>query len=362
MNDKITVNLLYSDNSETVKSVEVYHLAEHDAPHSQLKVGTRVIANLKYTNEPSSHDADFRAGIIANSADNTNNFRYLVFFDDGHAVYVPQGGIRCVCDSNQWKNVHSNARNFIKFYLEQYFEHRYPTATVVIGTHVKTELLGEWKKCVVVDVDCNLAKIRFEDSGETEWLFTGSPRLEPVWRILMKKIIKDINGVNGNIAEQIVVSDIESDDDDLSSQSDNEQFSRDPVFRVKKVNLERTVSPRKYIWHNCNKKCLFGRAENLDSYSPLARPIVCGWDRIVQYEKKRVQYITPCGRGLDTIQKLYEYLKETKCDLDIGCFTFEHSIDCFEKCVVNKELILQKVILIFETFDFESFRNNKFYF
>ena len=67
----------------------------------------------------------FYSGIIAEPPKTMNKFRYLVFFDDGYASYIPHKDIRAVTQQTEttvWMDIHPNSSEFIKKYLMQYPE------------------------------------------------------------------------------------------------------------------------------------------------------------------------------------------------------------------------------------------------
>ena len=72
-----------------------------------------------------------------------NSFRYLVFFDDGYASYIKHEDIRVVCQQTEnavWEDVHSNSRDFVKKYLQQYPER--PMVKLSLQQNVSVELEG----------------------------------------------------------------------------------------------------------------------------------------------------------------------------------------------------------------------------
>ena len=78
---------------------------------------------------------------------NWNSFFFLVFFDDGYASYIKHEDIRVVCQQTEnavWEDVHSNSRDFVKKYLQQYPER--PMVKLSLQQNVSVELEG--KSCI----------------------------------------------------------------------------------------------------------------------------------------------------------------------------------------------------------------------
>lgn len=145
----------------------------------RLEVGTRVIA--VFQDDGNVKKDNFFAGIIAEPMSTTNNFRYLIFFDDGYAQYVHHNKVLVVVESsgNVWDDIHKDSRLFIKKYLEAYPER--PMVKLQPGQVVKTEWSGKWWTASVVKVDGSLVQMYFESDCRTEWIYRGSTRLGPLF-------------------------------------------------------------------------------------------------------------------------------------------------------------------------------------
>lgn len=333
---QFTVKFLH--NGCCIKAVPAHHLAHGREPDHQLQVGNRVIAGQV--------EGDFRPGIVAELSVRKNNYRYMIFFDDGHVEYVASKNVREVCDPHKWQNVDPNAQNFIKYYLEDYFTSGVATVKLGVGTKTRVERNGKWLDAYIIEVDNSLIKVQFEINGETEWLFHGSPRLEPIWRNMMQKS-KLSNSYIQNTIEEISILDSTTEEEE-SSESDDDivNSDRQPEFSIVDIKLNRQVStllrPCRYSNHECNKTCLFKQTGDLSKFPILVKPLLCGF-RWTQTQDKRIRYIAPCGQRLERIQDLYKYLRETDCDLDVECFSFE-PINCLRQCTVNPRIIIKQVI------------------
>ena len=98
-------------------------LAYPTAATFRFAVGARVIAVFK-DEDRSDKQQQYYSGVIAEPPKVMNKFRYLVFFDDGCAQYVPHENIRLICEpsSKAWDDVPVEGRGFIRNYLVQYPE------------------------------------------------------------------------------------------------------------------------------------------------------------------------------------------------------------------------------------------------
>ncbi|CAC5415707.1 SETDB1 [Mytilus coruscus] len=155
-------------------------IAFRDHINITVAVGTRIVA--LYRDEEST--ASFYAGIIAETPNGRNQFRYLVFFDDGYAQYSTKEEIHKVVDQsiNVWEDVHQDSQEFIKEYLKQYPER--PMVRLHKGQQVKTEWNGKWWTAKVVEVDASLVKMFFLADKREELIYRGSTRLEPLYSAL----------------------------------------------------------------------------------------------------------------------------------------------------------------------------------
>lgn len=353
--DWVKVQILNRTTGFGIKMVLPHHLAQSKASIEILKVGTRVIAKFndpdlecsqaqKISGPPVYYnDEDYRAGIVGDSPHVNNNHRYLVFFDNGRVQYVLPHEVFCVFDTETWQNCHANSKNFMKFFLEQYHEDGFPTADVRVGFRMIVELNSQWLICRVIEVDFNLVKVQFESNNVTEWLFKGSPRIQVIWHIIVKRM-KNISGILGDTVEKVVLSDISSDSDSASPDDDDDCFRKEAVFKLRRPKIQAMIRPRQFIQHRCSGNCLYELTTvELQPCSGILKPLMCGWDRVIS-QNKRVYYNAPCGRQFKTLQDIYSYLCETESDLSIECFTFEVTVNCRRECQVSKKFVLREVI------------------
>lgn len=59
--------------------------------------------------------------------------------------------------------------------------------------------------------------------------------------------------------------------------------------------------------------------------SPLAIPLHFGWKRTLS--RKNVEYVSPCGKKFNNFKTLFEYLRVTKSQWNIGSFCFDVNVD-----------------------------------
>lgn len=162
------------------KTLSALNCAFKDSLTKPVSVGTRVVA--LYKDEESM--ASFYAGIVAETPNQRNAYRYLIFFDDGYAQYSRSDDIHKVLDqsTNVWDDIHQDSQEFIKDYLKQYPER--PMVRLNKGQTVRTEWNGKWWTAKVEEVDSSLAKMFFLADKRIEWVYRGSTRLEPLFTAL----------------------------------------------------------------------------------------------------------------------------------------------------------------------------------
>ena len=184
---QVMVELL-KDEPQGVRMFSGKHVAYgKDEAAGLLSVGTRCVAIYREDSNTRDGDTDteeqgeFYPAVIGEAVQESNGYRYLVFYDDGYALYLDPSEIRVVCQANKdvWLDVLSDNDKFIKKYLET-FPNRSMTM-LEVGQKVNIELAGGLQEAEVVSVDCALAGITFPGSdGVLEWIYRGSTRLQPV--------------------------------------------------------------------------------------------------------------------------------------------------------------------------------------
>ncbi|XP_038050695.1 histone-lysine N-methyltransferase SETDB1-like isoform X2 [Patiria miniata] len=159
------------------------HIAVKSFPKpSRVHVGSRVVAECESGEKTSQ--CTLYAGIVAEVPLHSNKARYLIFFDDGYTQYHGLKKIHLVHEAsdNVWEDVPEDTKEFIQEYLEKYPER--PMVRLHRGQCVKTEWKGVWWRAKVIEVDGSLVNVNFPNDGRNEWIYKGSPRLEPLHREL----------------------------------------------------------------------------------------------------------------------------------------------------------------------------------
>ncbi|KAJ6646131.1 Histone-lysine N-methyltransferase eggless, partial [Pseudolycoriella hygida] len=385
------------------KTVPGNHLAYGTSPNVRLGVGTRVIA--LFTMEPGDNlRSTFFPGIIAEPLQAYNRWRYLIFFDDGYAQYVTPDNIRLICRPSPkvWEDVFPESAEFIKSYLEQYKTQR-PMVQVKRGQRMLTEWNSEWIQARVQDIDGSLVQMFFETAKRSEWIYRGSTRLGPLFKDRQVQKHSVISGKrNEPFVEYMSIDDDGKHKNIAQSSQKAVPTQKPPVFKPpinvpstsqpttsveekravakKSVSTQQRVQqpviqhmnnstiyveednkpkgkvvyytakkhmpPRKYVRHNCGVGCLYEVKHNLSSYSPLAKPLLSGWERKIlrNKTKKTVEYRAPCGRNLRNMSELHTYLRATKCSLNVDNFDFDSLIHCLAEYVIDSA-IFQKADL-----------------
>lgn len=141
----------------------------------RLPIGSRVIALFREAENTSG--SEYYAGVIAEPLTNVNNFRYLIFFDDGYAQYVNHEDVNQICDVSDvvWEDIPIDSRGYIQEYLSEYPER--PMVKLSKGQVVRTERNGKWWPAKVLEVDGSLVLMYFENDARKEWIYRGSRRL-----------------------------------------------------------------------------------------------------------------------------------------------------------------------------------------
>ncbi|XP_017010384.2 histone-lysine N-methyltransferase eggless [Drosophila takahashii] len=382
---------------QMMKMVTARHMAYFEPPPVRLTIGTRVIAffdgtTLSRGKEKGVVQSAFYPGIIAEPLKQANRFRYLIFYDDGYTQYVPHRDVRLVCQASEkvWEDVHAGSRDFIQKYVEKYSVDR-PMVQCTRGQSMNTESNGTWLYARVIDIDCSLVLMQFEgDKNHTEWIYRGSLRLGPVFK-------ETQNTMNSSSSQQMRVprrtepfirytKEMESSSQvnqqmraiarKSSSSGQNAAAATAPASSpatstagrgssastsVKHLNnstiyvddenrpkghvvyftAKRNLPPKMYKTHECNPNCLFKIVHRLDSYSPLAKPLLSGWERLVlrQKTKKCVVYRGPCGKSLRNLAEVHMYLRSTENVLNVDNFDFTPDLKCLAEYSIDPSIV-----------------------
>ncbi|XP_059480204.1 histone-lysine N-methyltransferase SETDB1 isoform X2 [Neocloeon triangulifer] len=367
------------------KNLNGRQIAYGEEAKYQFEVGHRVIALFHNPEESGSNKFLFYAGIIAECIKVTNNYRYLIFFDDGCTQYVPHDHVRLVCKRsvNVWDDCHPDIRDFIRNYLDMFPER--PMVRLAVNQKVKTEWNTRWWLTRVKEVDCSLVLVHFEADNRTEWIYRGSQRLAPLYYEMQKKqmqknskvAVRLHRGLASNASRknhaEIEYPRMLDDDDELSITFIDAHGQRQKVSRAvakkstvnrpfnnvvslpdRRENFGETISenlgPGKWMnpveVHNCSPKCI---TETENSYkegdrvlcNPMLIPLNQGWGReTTTYRNTKLQvfYRGPCGRRMRNMQELMCYLRTTKSTLCADLFSFDPALRIESTFIVEKPL------------------------
>eukprot|EP00102_Acyrthosiphon_pisum_P023915 XP_016661125.1 PREDICTED: histone-lysine N-methyltransferase eggless-like [Acyrthosiphon pisum] len=265
-------------------------------------------------------------GVIAEPPKYLNNFRYMIFFDDGHAQYVYHKNIRLVCGEspNVSDDVHENIREFVKAYL-----HKYPERLMVKFNKkqvVHTKLNNFWRSAKVKNLDASLVQLKFLDMKikHTEWIYRGSNRLGPIYNQLSNQdkrvrgmVLTDVNKL---LNRPYIEIDLTDDEKSVNiDNSDNTQKPHENNGVIKSIEIPANCpKPLPYKHHECSYFCMSWVEYNYSKtkyMTFLSIPLHFGFTRSVLTDKKlklkKVIYTTPCGRNIDNENEMYNYLKLT---------------------------------------------------
>ncbi|XP_035476359.2 histone-lysine N-methyltransferase SETDB1-A isoform X2 [Scophthalmus maximus] len=175
--------LKYKVNFEGKKKslVSGHHIAFVTSPNVEhLFVGARVVVKCD------AEQRHFCPAVLAELACKKNQHRFLVFIDDQTPVYVTLYSIRLVCRplADPLDDIVDDThRNFMKEYMKSWpFQ---PLTQFLEGKVINAEYNGFQQECTVLEIDCSLVQVIFQDDQHREWLYRGSSRLERV--IIMKQ-------------------------------------------------------------------------------------------------------------------------------------------------------------------------------
>ncbi|CAK1593042.1 unnamed protein product, partial [Parnassius mnemosyne] len=365
-------------NKNPFKLLPARCLAYSDPSDVRLTIGTRIIAS-------SDKRESFYSGVVAEVPNPVNNYRYLVFFDDGHAKYAQHAHTRLVCECSPlvWEEVHPYSRDFVRQYLLSYPER--PMVRLHPRQNLKAEWNGKWWTSKVIQVDASLALIKLA-GDRLEWIYRGSTRLAPLYLELQaaeRHRTRPMPRSGPQHRTNMPYVEYTRYDEQQPSKTpapqtpqQNEEIRRQravakkstttslppapaPAPPVNAANLDNVTSrvvyytpknavrPHKMVPHTCGPKCRRTDVlalKDLRTYNPLAKPLLSGWERqIVRFKgHKEVMYRAPCGRRLRCMAELHRYLRAVRSDMSVDLFDFAPSTHCLAEFVLNKCLVGKK--------------------
>lgn len=366
---KCRIELVSNNNFYLVKFVEdvdetnyefpEYQIAPNIAPEMQLMRETRVIATLN----SSANSKHFYAGVVGETLSRSNNYEYLIFFDNGNVRYVPVSDVRVVNGNDRWMHAHQNVERFFRHY---FIERNATIVSATDGAAIKVEYNGEWYTGRIKGVHEKLIHILYDEIDRSEWIYRGSLRLEEIYSlyssnelIFKRKISEDSNNNVINMHDDMLSSidhDSPIDCVDLQTVADTIALPESPV-RMRAMDRCRQVKPDKQVGylppknrkkHICDPRCCTSDSSSkkntisLSKFGPLMRPMIMGWKRV---SRTMVTYVAPCGISISSMNDLKTYLAVIDCKtFDVDNFCFDTQVDCFREHYTNYQFILSQVL------------------
>lgn len=346
------------DQFGEIRKIPDYYMAYGYPPNPKQRLpnGLRIIARRLQKHFPMTYtaqgpvtlyhndDTAFYAGILScEYSENNGQYHYMVFFDDGHVQYVANENIRVVFGNYGKRYVHENARKFYDYYFYRVKIKRMMEITCVYEKEIMVFLNSRPEMAKMIDFDTEtrrgLVLLHFWKSNQIEWLYTGSPRIERIWKLIHKdKQMQQYHQANETLIE---VSSDSEDDDECELQSPQKKplpiGAKDPKQKTIKLNPKDLIDDYKETGkldrkHICGRLCVreFERNPKIFDFDPLKRPILAGWTRKIT---GICYYIAPCGRSFNTLEATYKYLRTTRSRLTIDCFSFSSNIECMREVI-----------------------------
>lgn len=156
------------DVDKTIHEFPEYQIAPNIAPEMQLMCETRVIAVLN----SSANSKNFYAGVVGETVSRSNDYEYLIFFDNGNVRYVPASEIRVVRGDDRWMHADQKVEQFFRHY---FIERNTSIVSDTIGAAIKVEYNGEWYTGRIDGMHGkSLIHILYDDIDRSEWMYRGS--------------------------------------------------------------------------------------------------------------------------------------------------------------------------------------------
>jgi len=152
-----------------------------------IPMGSRVAASFR--------NQGVYSATIAEAADRTNRYRYLLFFDDGYAMYSHAKSVQLVFGPQHkvWLDIPVKATaNYMKDFLSM---KERPMLSCKEGQNLKVEFKGEWHKAQVYRVDSSLVEVLYLNDNTRELIYRGSMRLAPLWKNQEKRDSRPANRI-----------------------------------------------------------------------------------------------------------------------------------------------------------------------
>lgn len=366
-NEPIKYHIVESkDSSIGMIKLPEYCIAKYEIsdPNEVFNAKWRVIAQRSSELFPYTRDQDktyflytndntaFFAGIISDSKYKKDNvWHYLIFFDDGFIQYVEHSRIRLVFTKSSYKYSHQNLNRFCEYYFTGPSFDKTPEMDCNIGSVVQVYVNGAFNKAYIVnEFKLNnhklptMFQIYFDKWKRYEWIYSGSPRFELIWKHLNRS--KSLDKFNPDMDKSTIELSSDSEDDavfapspkkSVGSQNSTElkesyQVVRDSEAKDVIAGYKTTNYLKKHV---CSNQCVIKFESNsvVFQYAPLDRPILSGWQRVMKHSENRrqIEYITPCGRRYLSMIRIQKYLIATDSRLTMDCFSLDRKLRCLHE-------------------------------
>ncbi|CAH0548832.1 unnamed protein product [Brassicogethes aeneus] len=349
----------------------------------RLSIGTRVLSVFKEDTKK-TRTYPYYPGVVGEAPYDGNKYRYLIFFDIGYAQYVDFQDVHLIVEvsKNVWDDMNPDSRPFIKKYLESQDR---PMVKLAKDQTVRTEYNGKWWLCTVINVDCSLVRVYFEQLNRMEWIYRGSTRLSPMFRE-EQAATNRLGGLRtsrkaGPNESATVVQYTRPNDFNATSpekgaeNKENKENVRAvarksttrPQITMPQNNIvpflpsmnktsnnvagptskimyftprDQVITKRVYKPHTCGPRCrdfLTHNINKLRGHNPLSKPLLCGWARLTSRARGRkdIVYKAPCGRSLRNIAEVHYYLRVTRSEMTVDLFDFNHMVRCLAEFSVE---------------------------
>ena len=161
--------VFHSGDIRTVTAGKVLH---KKSVRGQIMIGSRVV--VEHPIRPV-----YMTGLIAEIPNDNNMIRYLIFLDDGSAIYKSIDKLWVVgLMDNPIDCLPSNYKMFIQKYfvdINNIKLFRYSFGETVRVSFINNGMMQSTGK--VMQVDCNIMLVKYSSSNDVEWLYLGSNRV-----------------------------------------------------------------------------------------------------------------------------------------------------------------------------------------
>lgn len=344
-----------------VKTLRSKQLAYSLPSPVRLTIASRVIATYKL---PNTTVLVFHSGFVGELPKTMNDFRYLIFFDDGSASYMTHDGIRLIYSDTEWQDeLPREYRRFVRRYISQYPDR--PMVRLLKDDTIKVKYNGQFCFAKVIDVDGSLVKMRFVNDGHEETIYRGSTRLDPLLQEFasVERCRRDghrFRRFNNIKTESDLKPFVEYTTIDLDTEPEDEEDD-DVIFVPRRRNVAKKSTARCHnnqLNINCEPtpkmnpiplphgvvstkqvievRKLYNAAE-AQTMAPLSIPMHFGFKRIA--ERKQMVYKSPDRKILRTMKQIHQHLRMTKSLMTVDMFDTNPEVKCLNEFIVGNTYV-----------------------